>query len=67
MCGIAGIVMKEPVSPDRSLRKRMAESLRHRGPDDEGIEISGRVGFACAETLTVSRMPERCIVCRGLR
>ncbi len=46
MCGIAGIVMKEPVSPDRSLLKRMADSLRHRGPDDEGIEISGRVGFA---------------------
>ena len=46
MCGIAGIVTRRGEPPDRVLLERMAESLRHRGPDDSGIEISGPVGFA---------------------
>ncbi|NNE08975.1 MAG: asparagine synthase (glutamine-hydrolyzing) [Gemmatimonadetes bacterium] len=47
MCGIAG---KYFFSADRSVEgavlERMAEALRHRGPDDGGIWIDGRVGLA---------------------
>ena len=50
MCGIAGIVVKpERTLPD--LRDRlgaMARAMAHRGPDDEGIFITGdgRIGLA---------------------
>jgi asparagine synthetase B (glutamine-hydrolysing) len=37
MCGICGVVSFEPNVPlDRSLLQRMNNSIRHRGPDDEG-------------------------------
>ena len=44
MCGIAGIVGPEPV--DGKTLERMAEVLRHRGPDDEGYYIAKGVGLA---------------------
>src|ERR1700674_255026 len=46
MCGIAGVVNLngEPIAPERLTA--MAESMRHRGPDDEGIFQSGGVGLA---------------------
>lgn len=40
MCGIAGIISKEAVK-QLPVLKIMANSLAHRGPDDEGIEIIG--------------------------
>ncbi|MFN0129754.1 MAG: asparagine synthase (glutamine-hydrolyzing) [Verrucomicrobiales bacterium] len=46
MCGIAGIyhfVAQEPV--ERGLLERMARSITHRGPDDEGYFIDGELGF----------------------
>ena len=45
MCGIAGILSPRPVSA--ALLSKMADRLRHRGPDDDGVWIddSGRVGF----------------------
>ena len=44
MCGIAGIL--GPADPDAL--GRMAEALRHRGPDDRGVwmDPSGMAGFA---------------------
>jgi len=45
MCGIAGMVSRQNSAPvDREVLQRMAETLRHRGPDDYGLEILGRVG-----------------------
>jgi asparagine synthase (glutamine-hydrolysing) len=47
MCGIAGqfnFGHREPVDPE-TLR-RMARSIAHRGPDDEGYFLSGPLGFA---------------------
>ena len=50
MCGIAGIVVKPEHSlPDlRGRLRAMAQSMVHRGPDDEGIFVTddGRVGIA---------------------
>lgn len=46
MCGICGKLNLEdetPVSP--RLLKAMADSIMHRGPDDEGYYASGPVGF----------------------
>ena len=46
MCGICGqfnFARNEPVEPDTI--RRMTESIRHRGPDDEGYLISGPLGF----------------------
>ena len=45
MCGICGIVEKKDQAPDPALLQRMARTLRHRGPDDEGYEIRGRAGL----------------------
>src|SRR5262245_50485085 len=46
MCGIAGqfnFQRREPV--ERATVERMARSIAHRGPDDEGFFISGPVGL----------------------
>ena len=46
MCGIAGVLEFDPArSPDREGLARMADVLRHRGPDAEGIEIVGPAGL----------------------
>jgi asparagine synthase (glutamine-hydrolysing) len=47
MCGIAGKVFADPTrSPDPALLRRMADTLSHRGPDDEGTLVSGPAGLA---------------------
>jgi asparagine synthase (glutamine-hydrolysing) len=46
MCGICGVVYSDPKQPvSKDMLLRMRESLRHRGPDDEGVYISGGVGL----------------------
>lgn len=47
MCGIAGIVSRAPVDPERSeIVRRMARSLAHRGPDGEGFARLPRCDLA---------------------
>src|SRR5438445_297768 len=46
MCGICGqlnFARSEPVEPD--IVRHMADSIAHRGPDDEGYFFSGSLGF----------------------
>jgi asparagine synthase (glutamine-hydrolysing) len=43
MCGIAGVLSSAPVDP--LVMRRMVETLRHRGPDDEGIWIEAGIGL----------------------
>src|SRR5439155_22257324 len=46
MCGICGqfnFASNQPVEPDTI--RRMTQTMVHRGPDDEGYFISGRVGL----------------------
>jgi len=46
MCGICGKLFFERQRPvDRQLIRSMADSMRHRGPDDEGYYISGQIGL----------------------
>src|SRR5271169_3829209 len=46
MCGICGKLMFEPGSRvPADLVRDMADSIRHRGPDDEGFYVSGQVGL----------------------
>ena len=47
MCGICGIALTERSRRrlDEQLLVRMRETMTHRGPDDSGIFLSGRVGI----------------------
>lgn len=45
MCGIAGI-FSDKGEADSVLLKKMSLCLSHRGPDGEGIHMSGRVGLS---------------------
>jgi asparagine synthase (glutamine-hydrolysing) len=47
MCGIAGYVgIGGNPDHDKKLLERMARSIQHRGPDDEGFYRSSGVGLA---------------------
>src|SRR4030065_2476271 len=53
MCGIAGFVdRKRRVGPDelRTIGSRMADSLSHRGPDDQGVWTDAEAGVALGHT-----------------
>ena len=46
MCGICGIVLSDPnarVNP--RVIERMSDAIAHRGPDDDGQYLNGRVGL----------------------
>jgi asparagine synthase (glutamine-hydrolysing) len=45
MCGICGKYNFSDRSVERRELERMARSIRHRGPDDEGYYLDGPVGF----------------------
>jgi asparagine synthase (glutamine-hydrolysing) len=45
MCGIVGIVRCDGLDVDRALLTRMADAVRHRGPDDDGFYLNGPVGL----------------------
>jgi len=45
MCGFVGLINKDATPVDPSLLARMAETIAHRGPDEEGTYFDGTVGF----------------------
>ena len=46
MCGICGKLFFEQQRPvDRQLIRSMADSMRHRGPNDEGYYVNGQIGL----------------------
>ncbi|MGB8953489.1 MAG: asparagine synthase (glutamine-hydrolyzing) [Candidatus Aminicenantales bacterium] len=45
MCGFIGVINKNGAPVDVALLSRMAETIRHRGPDEEGHYVDGPVGF----------------------
>lgn len=46
MCGLVGIIQLDGRAPERAVLERMAAKIRHRGPDDAGVFLSGPVGLA---------------------
>lgn len=47
MCGICGIVNHQGSNPvEHSILQRMADRIRHRGPDDQGFFIKRNIGLA---------------------
>jgi len=47
MCGIAGVIeFNRRAEVDPQVLRRMCAAMIHRGPDDEGIHVEGRVGVA---------------------
>lgn len=45
MCGIVAIINKTGQNADFNLLQKMASTIHHRGPDDDGFMIDGPVGF----------------------
>ena len=45
MCGIVGIINKNGLPVDVSLLQKMADTIHHRGPDENGIMCDGPIGF----------------------
>src|SRR5438034_2384115 len=41
MCGIAGVVSRDPHLRSDTVVRGMLAAIRHRGPDDEGLESQG--------------------------
>jgi len=60
MCGIGGFLLSQATSPRDELEVRlwaMIETLRHRGPDDEGVWTDGRAGLAHARLSVIDLSP----------
>src|SRR5258708_14355978 len=45
MCGICGVIGIERVEQAEAITRRMMESIRHRGPDDDGLLLAPSVAF----------------------
>jgi asparagine synthase (glutamine-hydrolysing) len=45
MCGIAGVLRRRGGTVELGTLRAMADSIAHRGPDDEGFYTQGPVGF----------------------
>jgi asparagine synthase (glutamine-hydrolysing) len=60
MCGIGGFLLGRTTSPRNELEYRlwaMIATLRHRGPDDEGVWTDGRAGLAHARLSIIDLSP----------
>ena len=58
MCGICGELRFDGGTPKAETLSRMNEKLARRGPDDEGVHISGPLGFG-HRRLSVIDLSER--------
>lgn len=45
MCGIAGFVNSNRLPADKLILQLMTDSIKHRGPDGEGLYIEGSIGI----------------------
>jgi asparagine synthase (glutamine-hydrolysing) len=55
MCGIVGIVRCDKRDVDGALLTRMADAVRHRGPDDDGFYLNGPVGLGMRRLSIIDR------------
>jgi len=45
MCGIVGIINKTGEKVNQNLLHKMANTIHHRGPDEDGVMVEGPIGF----------------------
>jgi asparagine synthase (glutamine-hydrolysing) len=45
MCGFVGLINKNGREAESAILRKMASTIHHRGPDEEGIMVEGPVGF----------------------
>ncbi len=45
MCGFVGIINKDKQEASTAVLEKMANTIHHRGPDEDGIFIEGNLGF----------------------
>ena len=57
MCGIAGVVLEGEGAISPELLHQMLHSIRHRGPDDEGIYCAGPVGLGAVRLSILDLSP----------
>ena len=57
MCGICGMVRFDGAPADADVLAGMIATLRHRGPDDEGVYTSGPVGLANSRLAVIDLSP----------
>ncbi len=57
MCGIVGAVHLTGAEPTPELLRRMTATLRHRGPDDEGVWTGGAVGLGMRRLAVIDLSP----------
>ena len=60
MCGISGFLLANAILPRGAAEARlwaMIATLRHRGPDDEGVWTDGRAGLAHARLSIIDLSP----------
>ena len=48
MCGLSGFWRLSALDNQEAVARNMAEAIRHRGPDDEGVWVDARQGVALA-------------------
>ncbi len=58
MCGIAGQYCYKGGHPDRRFLAAMSERLAHRGPDGEGLHISGSTGLVHRRLAIIDLSPD---------
>jgi asparagine synthase (glutamine-hydrolysing) len=58
MCGIAGIVRFNGQRVGRAEIGAMVDSIRHRGPDDEGVLVEGGIGIGMRRLAIVDLSPQ---------
>jgi asparagine synthase (glutamine-hydrolysing) len=46
MCGLAGLALKQGMTPDEAVLRAMTRALAHRGPDGDGLHLADNVGLA---------------------
>ena len=45
MCGICGIIRFDDQPVNEALVRKMMQTMKHRGPDDEGVSIEDNLGL----------------------
>ncbi len=57
MCGICGIIKFDNSPSDERNLRQMMQSMKHRGPDDEGLFLDDKIGFGFVRLSIIDLSP----------